>query len=159
QSPRPTAFWIYGTQACEVEVDPETGEIDVVNFAAAHDCGRALNLQTCKQQVEGAAVMGLGHALREELIYIDGYPKNATMVDYKVPTVRDFPVEPSIVFVDAPHREGPYGAKGVGETALTATSSAVGLAVSHAIGCQLTKIPIQGDDVLAALMAKKGGAE
>lgn len=154
QSARPTAFWIYGTQAAEVEVDPNTGEVEVVKFAAAHDCGKALNPHTCKQQVEGAIVMGLGHALREELIYVDGYPKNANMVDYKVPTVRDFPAEADIVFVDAPHKEGPYGAKGVGETALTATCAAVGLAVSHAIGTHLKKIPIKAEDILNALAAK-----
>lgn len=150
-SARPTAFWIYGTQASEVEVDPETGEVEVVKYAAAHDCGKALNLHTCKQQVEGAIVMGLGHALREELLYIDGMPKNANMVDYKVPTVRDFTFEPDICFVDAPHREGPYGAKGVGETALTATCSAAGLAVAHAIGARLTQIPIKPEVVLEAL--------
>ena len=155
QSPRPTTFWIYGTQATEVEVDPETGEVDVVKFVAAHDCGKALNPHTCKQQIEGAIVMGLGHALREELIYDKGIPQNATMVDFKIPTLRDFPKEADIAFVDAPHREGPYGAKGVGETALTATCPAVGNAVSAAVGHAFNHIPIKAEQIIDCLETKK----
>jgi carbon-monoxide dehydrogenase large subunit len=151
QSPRPTTFWIYGTQAAEVEVDPKTGDVDVVRFVAAHDCGKALNPHTCKQQVEGAIVMGLGHALREELIYENGIPRNPNMVDFKVPTVRDFPVEADIVFVDAPHPEGPYGAKGVGETALTATCAAIGTAVSNAVGHGFRQVPIKAEQILEAI--------
>lgn len=155
QSPRPTTFWIYGTQAAEVEVDPDTGVVEVVSFSAAHDCGKALNLHTCTQQVEGAIVMGLGHALREELIYDKGIPRNANMVDYKIPTVRDFPAEPAITFVDAPHKEGPYGAKGVGETALTATSAAVGNAIGQALGVRFFNIPIKEEHIIDALASKK----
>ena len=151
QSPRPTTFWIYGTQAAEVEIDPDTGEVDVINFVAAHDCGKPLNPHTCFQQVEGAIVMGLGHALREELIYRDGIPLNPNMVDFKVPTIRDFPAQADIVFVDAPHREGPYGAKGVGETAMTATHSAVGTAMANALGAPFSRIPIKAEDVIEVI--------
>lgn len=157
QSPRPTTFWIYGTQAAEVEIDPDTGEVDVIRFVAAHDCGKTLNPHTCMQQVEGAIVMGLGHALREELIYREGIPLNPNMVDFKVPTIRDFPMDADIVFVDAPHREGPYGAKGVGETALTATCSAIGTAVANALGISLNHVPIKAEAVIEALEKQNGG--
>ena len=154
QSPRPTTFWIYGTQAAEIEVDTETGEVDVVKFVAAHDCGKALNPHTCIQQIEGAIVMGLGHALREELIYENGIPRNSNMVDFKIPTVRDFPTKADIAFVDAPHREGPYGAKGVGETALTATCAAIGGAVSNAVQHTFNQIPIKAEQILEVIEAQ-----
>lgn len=154
QSERPTAFWIYGAQAAEVVVDPATGETQIERFFAAHDCGNVINSHTATQQVGGAVVMGLGHALREELIYKDGVPKNANMVDYAIPTFQDFIVEPNISFVDAPHKEGPYGAKGVGETALTATGAAVGMAVSNAVGKQFFKMPMTSENIYMALHEK-----
>ncbi len=157
QSPRPTTFWIYGTQAAEVEIDPDTGEVDVIQFAAVHDCGKTLNPHTCTQQVEGAIVMGLGHALLEELIYHEGIPMNPNMVDFKVPTIRDFPVEADIAFVDAPHPEGPYGAKGVGETALTSTCAAIGTAMANALGTPFNHIPIKAEDIVAAVDKQSGG--
>lgn len=154
QSSRPTTFWIYGAQAAEIEVDPETGTVEVLKVAAAHDCGKVVNLETCRQQIEGAIVMGLGHALREEMIFDRGRTMNANLVDYKVPTAMDFSSDKSIVFVEAAHREGPYGAKGIGETALAPTAAAIGSAVSNAVGAQFKSIPIKPDQILAALEAK-----
>ena len=98
--------------------------------------------------------MGLGHALREEMIFDRGRTMNANLVDYKVPTSMDFSSEKSITFVEAAHREGPYGAKGVGETALSPTAAAIGSAISNAIGAQLKSIPIRPDQIFA--MIEKG---
>ena len=154
QSSRPTTFWIYGAQAAEVEVDPETGTVEVLRMAAAHDCGKALNLETCRQQIEGAIVMGLGHALQEEMIFDRGRAMNTNLIDYKVPTSMDFSTETSTTFVEAVHREGPYGAKGIGETALAPTAAAIGSAISNAIGVQFKSIPIKPDQILATI--KKG---
>jgi CO/xanthine dehydrogenase Mo-binding subunit len=148
QSSRPTTFWIYGTQAAEVEVDPEIGTVEILKIAAAHDCGKALNPQVCLQQIEGSIVMGLGHALLEEMIFDQGKAKNANMVDYKVPTSMDFAPETCISLVEAAHPEGPYGAKGVGETALAPTAAAVGNAISNAVGVRFESIPIRPEQIL-----------
>ena len=149
QSSRPTTFWIYGAQAAEVEVDPETGAVEVLKVAAAHDCGKAINIETCRQQIEGAIVMGLGHALSEEMVFDRGRTMNANLIDYKVPTAMDSSLEKSVVLVEAAHREGPYGAKGIGETALAPTAAAIGNAVSNAVGAHFKSIPIRPDQILA----------
>ncbi len=113
QSSRPAAFWMYGAQAAEVEVDPETGEVEVLKIVAAHDCGKAINPGLCVQQIEGSVVMGLGNCLLEEIVFDDrGIVRNANMVDYKIPTSMDFTMEIPVSLVETSHREGPYGAKG-----------------------------------------------
>ena len=151
QSKRPTAFWMYGAQAAEVEVDPETGQVEVLKIAAAHDVGKAINPLGCRQQVEGACVMGLGSALLEEMILDHGKVMNANMVDYRVPTVADATLETDVTLVENNHPEGPYGAKGVGEPGTCPTAAAIGNAVSRAIGQRVYRLPIKPETIVAAL--------
>lgn len=154
QSSRPTVFWMYGAQAAEVEVDPETGQVKVLKISAAHDVGRAINPDACRQQIEGAIIMGLGHTLLEEMILEHGIVKNASMVDYKIPTAADATVETVVSLIESNHPEGPFGAKGIGEPGLAPTAAAIGNAVNNALGARLNSLPLKPENILAALKSK-----
>ena len=146
----PSIFWLYGAQGVEVEVDPETGKVSVLRISAAHDLGRVINPLNCEQQVEGAIVTGVGLALLEELVVENGKPVNRNFRDYRIPTSMDAPrVTP--IFVEAAHKDGPYGAKGVGEPALAPTAPAIGNAVYDAIGVRIRDLPITPEKIRKAL--------
>jgi carbon-monoxide dehydrogenase large subunit len=154
----PTIFWLYGAQAVEVEVDPATGKVEVLKVAAAHDLGRVLNPLNCEQQIEGAVVTGVGTALMEELTLKDGRVLNPNFRDYRIPTAMDSPPVTSL-FVEAPHQDGPFGAKGVGEPALAPTAPAIGNAVYDAIGVRIKDLPLTPEKILKALREKGAGEE
>ena len=156
QGTYPAVFWLYGAQAAEVLVDPATGKVEVLKLVSAHDVGRVINPLNCRQQVEGAAVMGLGYALMEELVLEDGKPVNMNFTDYRIPTALDIP-ETIPIFVESRHEHGPYGAKGVGEPALAPTAPAIGNAIYRAIGVRITDLPITPEKVLRALKEKADG--
>ena len=154
QGAYPTVFWLYGAQAAEVEVDPSTGKVDVLRIVAAHDVGRVINPLNCEQQIEGALVTGVGITLLEELIVREGKPVNTNFRDYRIPTSLDAP-EVTSIFVEAAHKDGPYGAKGVGEPALAPTAPAIGNAVYNAIGVRIKDLPITPEKILNALKEKR----
>jgi 4-hydroxybenzoyl-CoA reductase alpha subunit len=149
----PSIFWLYGAQGVEVEVDPDTGKVEVLKVAAAHDLGRVINPLNCEQQVEGAVVTGVGIALLEEMVLQNGTPVNRNFRDYRIPTSLDSPPVTSI-FVEATHKDGPFGAKGVGEPALAPTAPAIGNAIYDAIGVRVKDLPITPEKILKALMEK-----
>ncbi len=151
----PSVFWLYGAQGVEVQVDPETGKVEVLKASAAHDLGRVINPLNCEQQVEGAIVTGVGLALLEEMIIENGKPVNCNFRDYRIPTSMDAPAVTSM-FVEAAHKDGPYGAKGVGEPALAPTAPAIGNAVYDAIGVRIKDLPITPEKILKALKEKGG---
>lgn len=148
QSKRPTVMWMHGAQAAIVAVNPKTGRVQVKKVGAAHDVGKAINPTGCLQQIEGSIIMGLGHALMEEMIYEDGKLRNGNMVDYKVPTFMDSDVEMKITLVEQAHPEGPYGVKGIGEPGLAPTAAAIVNAVCHACNADFTSIPIKPEHIL-----------
>ena len=148
QSRRPTVMWMHGAQAAVVAVDPRTGRVRVKKVGAAHDVGKAINPTGCLQQIEGSIIMGLGHALMEEMIYEDGKLRNGNMVDYKVPTFMDSDVEMKITLVEQAHPDGPYGVKGIGEPGLAPTAAAIVNAVCSACGADFTSIPIKPEHIL-----------
>jgi CO/xanthine dehydrogenase Mo-binding subunit len=156
RSRRSTAFWMYAAQAAEVDVDTETGNVTVLRLTAAHDLGRAINPQTCRQQIEGALVMGLGQALFEQLVMDRGRPVNPSFIDYKIPCTLDIPRLEAIL-VEARHDEGPFGAKGLGEPGLAPTAAAIGNAVLDALGVRMRDLPITAEQVLRALRQRTGG--
>jgi CO/xanthine dehydrogenase Mo-binding subunit len=148
-------FWMFATHAAEVEVDTETGVVKVVKVAAAHDVGQAINPVTCEQQIEGSVIMGLSNTLFEELKMENGRILNDSLADYKLATVLDMPQIVPII-VEAQHREGPFGAKGVGEPAAGATAPAIANAIFDAVGIRIKDLPITAEKVWAALKEKKG---
>ena len=155
QGDKPAVFWMFAAQAAEVEVDEETGEVQILKLSAAHDVGRAINPNGCTGQVEGALGQGIGTALFEEMSLEDGRVLNPNLIDYKIPCTLDLP--PLVpILVEEAHPEGPYGAKGVGEPGLAPTAAAIANAVYDALGVQIKTIPLTPERVLGAL---EGGAD
>ena len=153
QGKNPSVFWMYATQAAEVEVDPRTGRVKVLRISAAHDVGRAIHPQSIEGQVEGALVMGVGTALFEKMELEEGRVKNRSFADYKIPSALDAP-EMIPIIVEEPHSRGPYGAKGLGEPALAPTAAAIANAIYAAVGVRIKDLPITPEKILEGL--KKG---
>jgi xanthine dehydrogenase molybdenum-binding subunit len=146
----------YGVQAAQVEVDLETGEVQVLQMVVANDIGRALNPLALQAQVEGGMMMGLGNALTEEFIVEDGRVFTDWLARYKMPSIRHTPRLTSII-VEDPTDDGPYGAKGVGEISAIPTTPAITNAIYNACGVRVTRLPVDQDRLLMAL--KSGQAE
>ncbi|MBI4528726.1 MAG: xanthine dehydrogenase family protein molybdopterin-binding subunit [Deltaproteobacteria bacterium] len=142
--------WKYGAQAVEVEVDKETGMVRVRKIVSAHDMGTALNPLLVKGQIVGAAVMGLGYALHERLIFDEGRVTNPSFMDYKIPSSPEIP-EVVPIFVEVPLPEGPFGAKGVGELSIVGIAPAVGNAIYDAIKVRMKELPMNAERVLAEI--------
>jgi len=153
-----SAFYMYATQAAEVEVDEESGRVRVLRMSAAHDVGKAINPLNCAAQIEGGVVMGIGSALHEELIIDNtGKVRNPSFLDYHLLTSLDTPELIPIV-VECPESEGPYGAKGLGEPGLAPTPAAIGNAVTDAVGVRVYDLPLKPENVFWALQKKKRNA-
>lgn len=155
QTERKAPFWMFGAQAAEVEVDPETGKITILKLTAAHDVGKAINPLGCNQQIEGALIQGLSGAMLESVnVDRDGLTVNPNLIDYKMVTSMDVPPVKTEL-VETPHPDGPFGAKGVGEPALAPVAPAIANAVSDAIGIRIRSLPLTPETVLAAIKAKE----
>ena len=140
-----------GCHLVEVEVDVETGRVDILRFFAAHDVGRAVNRGGAEGQVEGSIGQGIGYALFEELAQDGGIAVNPSFMDYKIPCALDMPV-PETFLVEDPVQEGPlYGARGVGEPGLVPTAAAVANAIADATGVRLRELPMSPERVHKAL--------
>jgi carbon-monoxide dehydrogenase large subunit len=150
QGAKPSAFWMYFSQAAEVFVDTDTGVVKVLKLASAHDVGKAINPLLLEGQIEGACMMGLGEALHEEMVYREGQVINPNFLDYRFPTFLEAP-EIIPLIVECPHGDGPFGAKGMGEPALAAVAASVGNAVFDAVGIRITSLPITPEKVMNAL--------
>ncbi len=150
-----SATYIFGVQGAEVEVDLETGEVKVLRFVAAHDVGQVLNQQTIKGQIYGAVAQGLGYALSEEYKTHKGKNLNPNFLDYKILSAADmnFPID--VACIETHDKEGPFGAKGVGEPGLVPTAPAIANAVYNAIKVRIRDLPITPDKLLAALNEKR----
>jgi len=142
-------------QAAEVEVDPETGEVTLLNLVAAQDVGLAFNPLMVEGQIQGGAVQGVGFGLTEEIKFDHGKVINPNFTDYKMPTALDLPnVEP--IMIEEPSASNPYGARGVGEPPHIPTAAAIANAIYNAVGVQVDSLPITPEKILAALKAKTG---
>ncbi|MGH7775321.1 MAG: xanthine dehydrogenase family protein molybdopterin-binding subunit [Candidatus Binatia bacterium] len=150
-----SAFWFLGAGAAEVEVDSETGGIKLLKYVTAVDVGKAINTLGCRQQLSGAAITGMGQALFEEMVFDNGQLINPNFVDYVLPSLGDMPdvIEP--IIVEIPHKEGPFGAKGIGETALIPVAPAIANAVFDAVGVRIKDLPIKAEKIFLALEEAK----
>jgi len=152
----PALCWMYGAQGVVVEVDTDTGKVNVLKVVAAHDVGKAINPLTCEGQIEGGVVNGMGYALFEEMLFgKQGNIINQSLLDYKIPTALDIPQEINSMLVEIPHREGPYGAKGIGEMTTVPTAPAIANAIYDAIGVRIKDLPITQEKILKALKEKE----
>src|SRR5499426_2278695 len=146
--------YTFGTHALEVEIDEETGRTRPTRLVSCFDAGRIIHRANAEGQLEGGAVQGLGYALMEEIALESGVSKNPHLADYKIPTSLDAP-EIATVLLESGEGLGPFGAKGLGEPAMTPSIGAVANAVSNALGVRMTELPITSERVLAALRAKR----
>lgn len=148
------ATYAYASQIAEVEVDTDTGKVEVLRIVAAHDVGKAINPSNVEAQIEGGAVMGMGYTLTEEIKLEGGYLQTQSLGEYMIPTALDVPdIESHIVEVPVP--SGPYGAKGVGEPALIPTAPAILNAICDALDIRIIELPANLEN-LQRLIREKG---
>ena len=146
----------FGAHLARVHVDPETGRVRVVDYAAAQDVGKAINPAAVQGQILGGVAQGIGWALLERMIYDEnGSLATGTFVDYALPRAADVPpVRVTLVEVAVPH--GPYGAKGVGEPPVVPVAAAIANGIADATGARITQLPILPETVVAALRESQG---
>jgi len=142
-----SAFWFLAAGAAEVEVDTDTGKFKLIKYAAAVDVGKALNPLGCRQQLNGAAITGIGQALFEEIAYDNGQLINPNLVDYVLPSLGDMPAVIDPICVEVPDRNGPFGAKGIGESALIPVAPAIANAIYDAVGVRIKDLPIKAEKI------------
>ncbi|WP_448321920.1 xanthine dehydrogenase family protein molybdopterin-binding subunit [Streptomyces sp. CO7] len=147
----PCVFWEIGWAGAEVEVDPDTGAVTVLKLVASGDVGRAANKLVVRGQEEGAALMGYGQALFEEMRYEDGVLVNGEALDYRVPMAEDLPASFVSVSQEQGHGPGPFGSKGAGEGTMVPIAAAVANAVQDATGARVTTLPLTPERVFRAL--------
>jgi CO/xanthine dehydrogenase Mo-binding subunit len=148
------SIYSYASQIAEVEVDTETGKVEVLRIVAAHDVGKAINPSNVEGQIEGGVVQGLGFALTEEVVQQGGYLKTRSLGEYLVPTSLDVPPVDSII-VEVPVSTGPYGAKGVGEPALIPTAPAILNAICDALDIRVTETPASMENLRHLIRQKE----
>lgn len=153
-SPKPAAFWTTAVAGAEVEVDTETGVIEVKKMVESCDPGHIVNPELYKAQVEGGMMQALGTVLFEELKLKDGKVLNKSFVDYKIPTIDNAPETFIAMGVEHPEETGPYGARGIGEPAMVPGAPAIANAIYNATGCRFTEMPITPERMLKALQEK-----
>jgi CO/xanthine dehydrogenase Mo-binding subunit len=155
QSDNATPFWMTGATGVEVEVDTETGRVRVLRLVNVADVGTPINPRIVETQLSGASIMQLGFTLFEKMLFDgEGQLRNASLAEYKIPGLLDVPREIVNEAVVAEQRTGPFGAKGVGETATFAVSPAIANAVHDAVGVRITELPLSAEAVFKALRAK-----
>jgi len=145
--------YTYGAHAVEVAVDSETGEVSVLKSVGAHDVGKAINPAAVEGQIEGGAAQGQGYALSEEMVYENGMLATPSLSEYLIPTAMDMPTVQSIIF-ESESGLGPFGAKGIGEPAMTAVAPAIANAVADAIGVRICDLPITPEKIVRALQTR-----
>jgi CO/xanthine dehydrogenase Mo-binding subunit len=151
----PIAITSFCAQVAEVEVDPETGQVQLRKLVTAHDVGTIINPLTHQGQIEGGVVQGIGQALSEHLLVQDGAVTTLHLGDYKLPTAMDIP-ELITVLIETKAGPAPYAGKAVGELSNVAVPAAVANAVFDAVEVRLTDLPITAEKVYAGLRAKEG---
>jgi CO/xanthine dehydrogenase Mo-binding subunit len=144
-----------GGTAVELTVDTTNGDIYIIRMVNVADAGNPLNPNIVKTQISGGAIMQLGFTLYEDMIFDGGQVTNASFADYKIPGFRDIPKMESD-FVTASQENGPFGAKGVGESATFGVSPAIANAIHDAVGIRLTELPIKKETLFRALCAAQG---
>lgn len=136
----------FSAQIAEVEVDPETGEIDVKRITTAHDSGTVLNRLTYQGQIDGGVVTGLGFALMEETPMVDGRVATLNMADFKIPAIGDIP-RLTTVLLQSPTGPVPFQGKSVAEMPNVPTAAAIANAVADAVGVRLFELPLRAEQV------------
>lgn len=144
----------FATHLAEVEVDPETGKVELINFYAAHDSGKIINPVMAEGQIEGGVVMGCGWALTEEFKLDRGKMLNPNFHDYKIFSIKDIP-DITTLLVETTDPNGPFGAKGLGECAMVPTAPAILNAIYDAVGVRILNLPASSEKVFNHLKSRE----
>ncbi|RKD31668.1 xanthine dehydrogenase family protein molybdopterin-binding subunit [Thermohalobacter berrensis] len=149
-------YWPYTFSACgvEVEVDTETGRVEIIRAVLAQDVGRAINPELIEGQIDGGFAMGAGYALYEDLKIEKGKIKNNSFTNYLIPTSLDMPDIEKVIIED-PESTAPYGAKGIGEPVMIPVAPAILNAIYDAVGVRMTEIPVTPEKLLKAIKEKE----
>ena len=147
----PHISYSYGTQAALVEVDRETGEIELLKMYASTDVGRVIHPANVYGQVAGGIHMGVGYAMTEEFLQVEGQIETRSFTQYQIPTIRDMPGELVNRNVEARDPTGPFGATGLGETPTLPTAPAILNAIHHAAGVWIDSLPATAEKLYWAL--------
>lgn len=147
-----SVFWEIGWAGVDLSVDTETGQVFIHKLVVSGDAGRAIHKLVCRGQDEGAALMGLGQALYERMIYDGTRLVNGEALMYRVPLAEDLPETFQAITQEQGHGPGPFGAKGMGEGAMLPVASAIANAIEDAVGVRLTELPLTPERVLSALV-------
>jgi CO/xanthine dehydrogenase Mo-binding subunit len=145
----------YHAHAVDLSVDPETGSVSINRYVVAQDVGFAINPTYIEGQIEGGVAQGIGQALSEEIVYVEGTVMNANLTDYKMPTAQDMP-DVECILVECASAAGPYGAKGVGEPPCIQPPAAINNAIAAATGFWLNSLPMTAEEIAKKRRAGKG---
>jgi len=155
QSDNATPFWMVGASGVELEVDTETGRVRLTRLVNVADVGTPINPRIVETQLSSGAIMQLGFSLFEKMLFdAEGQLRNASLAEYKIPGFLDIPEHITNEAVVAEQRNGPFGGKGVGETATFGVSPAIANAIHDAVGVRLTELPMNPEAVFMAMQKK-----
>lgn len=152
QGDRAVVHYTTGAQAFDIEIDKETGRIEVLKAASSFDVGKAINPELVKAQIEGGFIQGFSSAVFEQMILKEGAMLNPSFVDYRIATSVDIPENHQIDIVEVPQDDGPWGARGVGEHPMVPTIAALGNAIYNATGLRLESPPYSAEKIYMAML-------
>jgi CO/xanthine dehydrogenase Mo-binding subunit len=149
---RPALDWTYGAHGVEIEVDKNTGNIEILNMVSCLDVGQVMNKDLLRGQVTGGALQGLGTTFSEQVKYDEkGRLLTKNFTDYKIPTIKDIPKNMEVYSIETPQLDGPYGARGCGEHPLIGVTAVVANALSTAAGIECFEMPLTAEYVYRML--------
>ncbi|HEX6510922.1 MAG TPA: molybdopterin cofactor-binding domain-containing protein, partial [Chloroflexota bacterium] len=143
--------WSPGAAAAEVEVDRQTGEVRLVRYCAVGDAGKAIHYASARGQLEGGAVLGLGLALFEEMLYQEGQLVNGDPFQYRLPLMRDLPADFTVSMLENGDGPGPFGSKAMAQTSVPCVTPAIANAIFDAVGARLAEAPFTPERLLRAM--------
>ncbi len=146
----------FATHIVDVEVDPDTGKVTILDYTAIQDVGKAIHPSYVEGQIQGGVVQGIGWALNEEYRFnADGRMENSSFLDYRMPTSLDLPMIGTVI-VEVANPGHPYGVRGVGEVPIVPPMAAIANAIYHAVGVRMNSLPMSPDAILESLWEKDG---
>jgi len=152
QGERAVVHYTTGAQAVELEVDLDTGRIEILRGVSAFDVGKAINPGQVEAQMEGGFVQGMSSALFESLNLKDGVVRSSSFVDYRIATAADAPKDLQAIIVEVAQDDGPWGARGIGEHSMVPTIPAIANAIYDAVGVRLEGPPFTAEKVYLAML-------
>jgi CO/xanthine dehydrogenase Mo-binding subunit len=140
-----------------VEVDPETGKVEILRFTAVQDAGKAIHPSYVEGQIQGGSAQGIGWALNEEYFMSDdGEMQNVSLLDYRMPTSLDVPMIDTVI-VEVPNPGHPFGVRGVGEANIIPPAGALANAISNAVDVRMDRLPMNPGAIVETIGEQNGG--